>query len=588
MALIKTRPEVRLLLPRPLVTGRPAEFIVELDCSKPLPVEAVSMRLIGDMVWFTASQYGRHRHKSRFLDHEVPLIGEQTELPVGVHRLRAQLLLGEQLPGTWTGNRLAVEYGVEVHVDIPWWVDKRVNFIVRIADARQTIVQDEPTVYVSHAGGPPAKGPYLELSLGQRSVHPGGLLRSSAALGNVERNHYRKLQVEIVAQESFPNGLGGFNVHDHAVARWTVGLDEHTGELQPIPFSVDLPRGLTPAFELHGCQLSWFVQVDADVAWGVDPKLRVPIVVQPAAIVDAEEVAAPLAVGSDRLRLIWSKVARDLELEFDQDRLYGARGEVSIEIRRDSDEGHARLLGRLEFPNLGLGLRPHRDRRVLLGAHGTGLAARDDEQTRVVAEQLGAKIARTDYELIAADDQRLLIAFEHAGLELAPLASFGAWLLGIAERVDTLPTAVPMPAAMREHGDAWARSAKSLGGRLRMAEPSIELERDGLRVRIICSYDDDGRLRATELALDPGMPIPSRLHVLWTGDTTLPEGELDLRDLAAPPSWAASHRIVVQVEAERVRVYLPAPLPDPRSELERIEALLGLGRQLRGEQGPYR
>src|SRR5512144_3150502 len=104
MAMIKTRPDVRLLLPRPLIAGRAADFIVELDCSKPLPVDAVSLRLFGDVVWFTTSQYGRHRHTSRFLDHAVPLIAEQTELSVGVHRLRAQLLLGEQLPGSWTGD----------------------------------------------------------------------------------------------------------------------------------------------------------------------------------------------------------------------------------------------------------------------------------------------------------------------------------------------------------------------------------------------------------------------------------------------------------------------------------------------------
>ena len=202
--------------------GRIAEFIVELDCSKPLPVHAVALRLFGDILWFTTDQYGRHRTKSRFLDHAVPLICEQTELTVGVHRLRAQVLLGEQLPGTWTGEQLAVEYGVEVHVDIPWWPDKRVTFAVRLAaEARQMLVADEPAVYVSHAAGPPGKGPYLELSLGQRSVHPGGLLRSSAALGNVERNHYRKLQVEVLAQESYPNGLGGRLEHEYVVARWT-------------------------------------------------------------------------------------------------------------------------------------------------------------------------------------------------------------------------------------------------------------------------------------------------------------------------------------------------------------------------------
>lgn len=588
MALIKHRPDVRLLLPRPLLAGRAADIIVELDCSKPLPVDAVSLRLFGDMVWFSTNEYGRHHSKSRFLDHAVPLITEQTELGVGVHRLRAQLLLGEQLPGTWTGEHLAIEYAVEVHVDIPWWPDKRVMFVVRLGDTREAIVDDQPTVYVSHAGGPPGKSPYLELSLGQRSVHAGGQLRASAALGNVERNHYRSLQVEILAQELYPTVLGGTHVHEQVFARWTVGVEGHAGELQPIPFSVELPRGLTPAFDLHGCSLRWFLQINADVAWGVDPKVRVPIVVQPAALADAGEVAAPIAVGSERLRLIWSKVAHDHQLAFDHDRLRGARDGVSIEVRRDSDEGHTRVLGRLAFASLGVGLRPHRERRGLLGALATGLATRDDEQTRLVGEQLGAAIAAREYELLGADDQQLSIAFEHAGLELAPLSTFVAWLLELAERVAALPAALPMPAVMREHADAWERGAKVLGGRLRMAEPRLELERDGVRVSLVCSYDHDGQLHATELTLDPGLAIPTRQQLSWTGDTALPEHELELRDVAVAPSWADHHGVSIHIDAERLRVWLPAPLPDPLLERERIEALLGLGRQLRGEQGPYR
>jgi hypothetical protein len=89
MAMIKSRPDVRLRLPEALIAGRAAELVVELDCRKPLPVEAVSLRLFGDIVWFKSSEYGRQRQTSRFLDHAVPLIAEQTELPVGVHCLRA-------------------------------------------------------------------------------------------------------------------------------------------------------------------------------------------------------------------------------------------------------------------------------------------------------------------------------------------------------------------------------------------------------------------------------------------------------------------------------------------------------------------
>jgi hypothetical protein len=592
MALIKHRPDVRLLLPGPLLTGSPAEFIVELDCSKPVPVDAVSLRLFGDIVWFATNEYGRHHSKSRFVDHAVPLITEQTELGIGVHRLRAQLHLGEQLPGTWTGERISIEYAVKVHVDIPWWPDKRAMFAVRLADAREALVDDEPTVYVSHPGGPPGKAPYLEVSLGQRSMHAGGLLWASAALGNVESNHYRKLQVKLLAQETYPNSLGGNHVHEHALARWTVDIDAHTDELQPIPFSVELPRGLIPAFDLRGCQLRWFVQINADVAWGVDPKLRVPIIVQPAVIADSAEIAAPLAVGSERLRLIWSEVAHEHQLELDHDRLRGARSEVAIEVRRDTDDGHTRVLGRLAFASLGVGLRCHRERRGLLGALATELVTRDDEQTRLVTERLSSEISASEYELLTADDQHIAIAFEHAGLELDQLSTFVAWLIGLAARVAALPAALPMPAVMREHAHAWERGAKALGARLRMAEPRLELERDDLRVSLVCSYDDDGQLRATELALEPGrasgLMIPTRLQLSWFGDTAVPEHELDLRDLATAPTWASSNRVAVLIEAERVRVFLPAPLPDPLLERERIEALLELGRQLRGEQGPYR
>jgi hypothetical protein len=497
-------------------------------------------------------------------------------------------MLGEQLPGSWTGDRLAVEYAVEVHVDIPWWPDKRVRFAVRIVDARHSIVDEQPTVYVSRVGGPAGKSPYLEFSLGQRSVHPGALLRASAALGNVEHNRYRKLRVELIAQESFPNGIGGHNVHEHAVGRWTVGIDGYPGELQPIRFSVQVPDGLIPAFELHGFRLRWFVQIQADVAWGIDHELRVPIVVQPSALEDTA-VAAPQAVGSERLRLIWSKVALEHGLELDHERLQGARAEVRIEVRRDADEGALRVLGRLEFPNLGLGLRLHRERRMmLLGALETGLATRDDGHTQLLTDRIGTAITGSEYELLAADDQQLLIGFEHTGLELARLTDFVAWLVELAERVAALPAAIPMPAVMLEHADAWERGAQALGGRLCLAEPRLELERDGLRVSLACSYDDEGHLRATELTLDPSLAIPSRLHLSWSGDTPLPEHALDLRDLAAPPSWASSKRVAVHIEAERVRVFLPAPLPDPLLERERIEALLGLGRQLHGEQGPYR
>jgi hypothetical protein len=588
MALIKTRPDVRLLLPRPLVAGQAAEFIIELDCPEPVPVDTITLSFLGEVVWFTTSQYGRHRHSMGFVDHRVPLLGEQTELEAGKHRLRTGFGLGTNLPSSWEGDRLAIEYRARVHVDIPWWPDKRADFVLRVSGARPSGVEGEegPIVYVSRAGGPPPKGPYLELSLGQRSVRPGGTMRLGAALGNVDRNRYRQLQLSLVAEESFPTGLGGSYVQEYRVARWTVAIDEHPGELQPIPFCVELPTKLAPAFELGGCKLRWLLAVNADVAWGVDPKLRLPIHVVPPEQASPGEVAAPLAVGSDRLRLVWTRVGEQTGLELVEDRLRGLVDGVGIEVQRIQGEEGPQVIGLLEFPNLGAGLRPHRQRRGLLGGLETGLAARDEGQTRALDEQLGPLLAEGDHSLLEAEDDHLRLALDGAGLELGPLKVFVTKLVDLARAIAALE--LPAPAAMAEHAGAWEAAADALRGELRRADLCLSFAREELHLEIGCDFDDEGQLRSTHLELDPGQPIPSRLLLVWTGDTALPEHELPLAELAAPPTWAESARVALHIESDCVRILLPAPLPDPRLERGRIDALIAIGRQLRGRAGPYR
>ncbi|MFO7566609.1 MAG: hypothetical protein R6X02_28455 [Enhygromyxa sp.] len=593
MGLIKTRPKLRLLLERRLVAGRSAGFIIEVECPKPLPVEAISLTFLGHVVWFTTSQYGRHRHSSCFVEHAVELLepsGAPRELEAGTHRLETRLRLPAKVPSSWEGDRLAVEYSVVVHVDIPWWPDARVEFSVPLvaAPVPGELEQEGAIVFASHVGGPPAKGPYLELSLGRRSVEPGTPMQISAALGNVDRNRYRKLDVAIVAQESHPTGLGGTYTHEHVFGRWTVGLDHHAGELQPIPFNLDLPRTLAPGFSLHECKLEWLMQVEADVAWGVDPKLRFPITVRPSARAGKREIAAPLAVGSERLRLIWSAVAKATGLEYLEGSLHGLHGSVAVELHRSQREGEACVIGTLEFPPLGVGLRSEQLRRGLLGGIETVLVTRDPEQTTVVTAALGERLASGPAELIAADDASLRFALPGAGLELDSLRELVDFLLELAGLLEGVPPALPAPAVVRDQLDAWRDAARQLNGSLRLSDLQLGFARDGQALTLLNVYADEGELRSTELHLDPGVTIPSRHHLTWTGDFSLPITDLGLAELITAPSWSPGNPVALQIEAQRVRLFFPAPLPDPLLERPRIDALLALGRKLRGEQGPYR
>lgn len=590
MTLLKTRPKLRLLLPRRLVAGRVGAFIVELDCPKPVPVDAATLKLVGRVVWFTTSQYGRHRHSSRFLDHTVELLASvPRELAAGTHRLETSMNLSGGLPGSWEGDRLAIEYSALVHVDIPWWPDAKVEFNVRVANAPTQREDGGAIVYASHIGGPPAKGPYLELSLGRRNIVPGGPIQLNAALGNVERNRYRKLNVAVIAHEAFPSGLGGRQfVHEHVISRWTVGLDGHPGELQPVPFTLDLPKTITPAFELHGCKLEWLLQVEADVAWGVDPKLRFPIEVEAGKLSGNRGLIAPLAVGSDRLRLIWTAVAKQTGLEYLDGSLRGAVGPVSVEVHRSQQQGEARVLGILEFPTLGVGLAIHRARRGLLAGVETGLGARDAEQSASIAAALEVPIAASDAELFAADDQSLHFAQAGAGLELEQLRGFVEFLVELAPLISALPKALPAPAVVRRHVPDWRRAAHNLGATLRITDLALHLEHGDQTLTITTTYDDEGGPRSTLFELDPGITIPSRHRLLWTGEIGLSNHELALEDLIAPTRWAVGGHVALQIEADRVRLFLPAPLPDPALERPRIEAMLALGYKLRGEAGPYR
>jgi hypothetical protein len=605
MVLLKTRPHLRLLLERRLIAGELAVFVIEVDCPKPLAIDRISFSLLGHVVWFTTSQYGRHRHSSRFLAHEVALLADgPDELPAGIHRLVTRLRLGPELPGSWEGDRLAIEYSVAVHVDIPWWPDARVEFAVEVAPAPpvgppESAIDSgaEPrdpgaVVYASHAGGPPSKGPYLELSLGRQTIQAGAPIQLNAALGNVDRNRYRKLDVAILAQETIPTGLGGQYVHEHVFGRWSVGLDNHPGELQPIPFNLELPRALSPGFELHHCALRWLIAVEADVAWGVNPKLRFPVTVE-AGVAAAGELPAPLAVGSDRLRLIWSAVAQASGLSFVEGSLHGRvqapDGPIAVEVHRSQHAGEARVIGVLEFPSLAVGLRSRRSSRGLLGtAAAVELVARDPAQSQMIAAILAKPIADAPGALVSADDHSLRLALPGAGLELDALRSFSEALLALGARIAALPEQLPPPAVVASAVPAWRRAATKLNASLRLADLQLTLARAGQTLTLTTTYDDDGGLRSTVFELDPGLAIPSRHHLLWTGDFALPSSELALDELATPPRWAELARVAVQIDAASVRLYLPAPLLDPLLERPRIDALFALGRQLRGESLPYR
>ncbi len=586
MPLLKSSPTIRLLLTRELVAGTPQEIIVELRCRRAVPIERVIVTLLGDLVWTYAGGHYRGFHGTRFLEQSQVLLAEPREFDVGTHRLSAIVQLPRRTPGSWEGPHLRVEYRIRIDVGIPWWPDPRREFAVPVLAADAEINEDAPRVWASRPNGPAPRQPYLEVSLGTTTVHPGGELRGSAALGNVEEHRYRKLQISLIAREQLPKPpLGPAPFVEHRIGRWAIELDE-LAELAPIPFLLRMPSSLVPGFSLLDCRLRWVLGVSADVAWAADPELRIPIDVQPGSPLPASGQlhAAPLAVGSERMRLLWTAVAQASGLSFLDGRLRGRIDAIDLEVRRSPGlRGGSRLLGELRFPALGVALQRGSERR------GPLLRARDAPQTQVIERQLGGLLR--EHPPHEVHDDRLIFERDGAGLDQAELQGFVDLLRQVAEALEQLPAQLPAPLVMQAHAELWARAAAGLGGSLRRADLRVELEREQARILIGCEFDDSGELRATRLELDPGLTIPSRLLLDWTSDEPLPEHPWPLAELTRLPRWAAdlrAARVALHVGHRSVRVVLPAPLPDPRLERDRVELLLAIARELHGEQGPYR
>jgi hypothetical protein len=111
----------------------------------------------------------------------------------------------------------------------------------------------------------------------------------------------------------------------------------------------------------------------------------------------------------------------------------------------------------------------------------------------------------------------------------------------------------------------------------------IRATREDLAVELRTEWDEAGHPARTVLEVRPAIFIDARHHVDWfaaDGGAPPPTG------LALPD--CGDEAIAVIVDAERVQIVLPAPVPDIDRALSLLEALVDVGRRLSGKIGGYR
>jgi hypothetical protein len=561
VALIKRRPDLALLAPKQIVTGRPFRLRAVLSCRETVPVDAVMLELTGEGAWNADAH--EHRWSVPFARYVANVVQHRRELDPGEHALEAVFELPAGAPSSYRGNRLRVEWSARIHVDIPWWPDARATYSLWVVASDPAMPEVPRRVFASSTGGPRGRKPYVEVSLGSTTLQPGGRLVGRAALGNTASNTYRALRLALVGVETLPGGT-----FHHRVATWVIPVEAPRDD-DPIGFALQLPADLVPGFRTRELGLEWFLEVRLDTAWSIDTKLWIPVRVQTSPDVSTQESSRPLAVGAERLALVWGHAAEQTGFNYVDAELTREVDVCRLAIRREQGPRALRLVAEARFPDVDLGLRDEQGR----------LRARDEEQSRVLAS--GTDEAAAACVVACADDERIRCVLDDAGTRVETVTAFARGFEHLVRAFVATRAELPAPADMVDLVPEFRAAARRLGGELDVASMDVRGHREEMPFSLETQWDDDGTLARTVLQVRPLMPIDGRHHQIWEardGVETLP--------LGLAPLVAGARGVVI--EERCVRIVFP-PRPEALSDLVGcMEGLIEIGLRLSGRGIGYR
>ena len=568
MSLIKRRPDILLFTPRVISLGQRIQVRTVLECKEAVPIKGATIELNGCGVWYTSSQHGRSRNAAPFVRLVSQFIGSPEELAAGQHDYNVAFDLERGLPATYRGRALRVEWQVRVHVDIPWWPDSRAKYDVHVHGAPPLASAEQGRVFASSSDGPRGREPYAEVALGSERIESGGTLRGTVALCNTSTNNYRSVGISLIAAESLP-GLLSPSITHNTVGRWTLdvtGAKENT----PIQFSIKLPQGLAPSFQTRKLALKWFVEVRLDVPWARDSKLWIPVDVAAQPLGDQTPARAPLAVGSDRVAIVWGHAASESGFNYNDGELTREVGRCRLVVRREHQGRRGlRLVGEVCFFDADIGL----------SATAGTLRCNDAAQTKVLQEHMDA--ATRKLAIAEADDERIACTRDDPGTRIEPVAELAGQLMALGLAFEEARTALPAPQDMAHMVEPFRRAARRLGGDLDLASMDVRGARDEIPFTLETRWGDDGALASTVIRVCPTLPIDGRWHQWW-------DGEDEPKPMPAGVEVLVDGATSVVVDATAIEIRFPPCTDDLEPHIGRLESLLGVAQRLSGRGAGYR
>lgn len=622
MALLKSRPKIRVQVPSEIKPGDEVHAVVLLECKREVEIEHVDVVLNGSESW-TVGAGESSTSRSDTLIHLGARIAQRRVLPRGTTQLPVRFPLPSELPPSVNGGHVRIAYQLTVHAPIEWWPDARAAFEIHVASRSVASPETTPGVFSSDPEGPGGKEPHVELSLASTWTRVGGVVSGAIALSNTAYQRYSEIKVGLVGVETLYDGvttLDGGDTHEHA--RYTISLPaEQAADGVMIPFRFRVPDEVAPEYrrtprpdgKLGLSALRWELEATVGIRWGGDIRLRFPFRVLPASkhASDAPLRLAPPSVGSDRLRGVWEAVGALHGLRYEAQTLSGRFESTELVIRRDHrGRDGIQLVAELSYPELFLdltvepavGVRRVIGRDVEIGDASWDrdhhVSARDDAQAVAVLRAIVP--AMRGARLVRFDDRRLVLAVRDAGQTRNRLERFCAASVALASLLERVRADLPPPTAMRAVVEEWRALARKLNAPLETAHMRIEGELGAHAAEVRLAFDAKGRPHETWLAVRPSSPLDVAQSFRWAAregaasDAIAGRFRGSIGEIAAVICHEARE---LHIDSERLMVCLPGPLgiaaPDGSviavAQAERrLTQMAQLATLLRTNAGPYR
>ncbi len=585
MALIKHRPNIRLMVPRVLLPGNEFCVTIVFEARRPVPVEWVDVTLDG----LEETRVGSGQYQRRQRHHIIKLkarLAEEGKLPGGRTEYKCRFTIPRGSPPSYKGLAATVAYKMNVRASIPWWPDAKPSFWINVSPPPLPPAESKPLLYSTSPSGPQGRDPHMEVSLATNIFMPGDSLRGALALNNVADNWYHGLRAVLVGRETVTVGAQTERHKPHRY-QFEIPFDD-PAEGQSIPFALRVPQKIPASYRSRLWRLEWSMQFCAKLRWSRDLLVEVPLTMAPRPHSDGalkRQFHAPPSVGEERTLLVWRKVAKATGMDFDGESMNARRGEVSVTLWREHRGGEGVFVAAMmTCPDMHLDLRVERAKglRRLGGGLSIGDGAWDHQYyvTGRERDQVRALLGGTESDEmslvswtksateIEMDDRELVFYWRDAGQSAASLERMAKHALQAAEQLERVRQRIPAPAVMSEAVAPWRDLAARLQAPLETSRMAVIGDFQGIPCRVVTAWDfDEPTHTLLELSPPLGVSTSHRLCLELEEGAEPREREGSVAELPGearellPRVVAGAYRLELSEEA--LQVFLEAPLMDP-------------------------